>query len=437
MNSTILELIEKNKKNSRLNLADKESFEKELYSELSAGVYTEEIETYLCEGPVELTMKVLATFLSSIEQSDAANFYKKFSYSERITENKGGTSGIRMVYLLAEVIKCKRRQDNLVEKVFLSLVRFGYKNEKKEANRKRETNKKVLELINTIIFPLCNEIDFWMNLHFVGADKTWVKVRDLFGEAMIKNDKNSFDIIQKAYYWLKSAGKDMGKYTEEYLRASILKKVEKKEEEKKEITEIVMVGGINKATDDDVSVPKKNVKQDKQIVSNKSKEQNGREFLEIINGLATLAVTEHKKIEVIENELLQLRYKFDELQVQLNKTLNREQEQEERIRILASEKSNLGCDNAALQKHIVELEQLVDKLNREIDDRKQFTDTVARNREKQSEEYLNRLASKLKVDYRDYCDAKQLEMTVDLGENMREQLGAVFSILEKNGIKLS
>lgn len=62
---------------------------------------------------------------------------------------------------------------------------------------------------------------------------------------------------------------------------------------------------------------------------------------------------------------------------------------------------------------------------------------MTRNREKQSEEQLNKLASKLRVDYRDFCDAKDIDMTIDLGENMREQLSAVFSILEKNGIKLS
>jgi hypothetical protein len=73
-------------------------------------------------------------------------------------------------------------------------------------------------------------------------------------------------------------------------------------------------------------------------------------------------------------------------------------------------------------------------LQSEVKDQKQFSDTISRNREKKSEEFLNRLASKLKIDYQDYCDARDLDMTIDLGENMREQLGEIFSILKKNGI---
>ena len=63
-------------------------------------------------------------------------------------------------------------------------------------------------------------------------------------------------------------------------------------------------------------------------------------------------------------------------------------------------------------------------------------EALSRDRAKQSDEQLHRLASTLKVEYRDFKDAETLTMDCDLGENIREQLKNVFSILIKAGIKL-
>ena len=46
----------------------------------------------------------------------------------------------------------------------------------------------------------------------------------------------------------------------------------------------------------------------------------------------------------------------------------------------------------------------------------------------------NRIKHQLEVEYRDFLDAKDMEMTIDLGENMRIQLEAIFRVLKKNGL---
>lgn len=47
-----------------------------------------------------------------------------------------------------------------------------------------------------------------------------------------------------------------------------------------------------------------------------------------------------------------------------------------------------------------------------------------------------RISRELKFEYQDFMGAEDSEMTVELGENMREQLKNIFRILEKEGIIL-
>lgn len=55
-------------------------------------------------------------------------------------------------------------------------------------------------------------------------------------------------------------------------------------------------------------------------------------------------------------------------------------------------------------------------------------------KESSQSEQLNSIASKLKSEYRDFMDAENEEMTLDLGENLRFQIKSIFRILAKAGI---
>ena len=50
-------------------------------------------------------------------------------------------------------------------------------------------------------------------------------------------------------------------------------------------------------------------------------------------------------------------------------------------------------------------------------------------------EQLNSISARLKVEYTDFQDALDMEMTVALGDNMRCQLDTIFRILEKAGMQ--
>lgn len=48
---------------------------------------------------------------------------------------------------------------------------------------------------------------------------------------------------------------------------------------------------------------------------------------------------------------------------------------------------------------------------------------------------LNRIARQIKIEYQDFKSAEDMEMSIDLGENLRLQMQDIFDIFEKEGIK--
>lgn len=98
--------------------------------------------------------------------------------------------------------------------------------------------------------------------------------------------------------------------------------------------------------------------------------------------------------------------------------------------------SSMNFQIRELEKHVEEMKSEIAEKETEIAQRTQMIEALSRDRTKQANEQANRLASTLKVEYKDFKDAEGLEMNVDLGENMREQLRNIFAILMKAGITL-
>lgn len=98
--------------------------------------------------------------------------------------------------------------------------------------------------------------------------------------------------------------------------------------------------------------------------------------------------------------------------------------------------SELRTNEAVMKNTLGTLEQDLAAKDQEIAQRIELIDMLRRDRSKQSDESQKRIASKLRSYYADYVDAQGLEMSVDLGENMRDQLGDVFKILMSAGISV-
>lgn len=102
-----------------------------------------------------------------------------------------------------------------------------------------------------------------------------------------------------------------------------------------------------------------------------------------------------------------------------------------RKKLSTAESDILGLRLAVKQKETVIAEK-----DAEITERIKMADVLSRDRSKLADEALQRLASKIRVEYRDYADALDVPMSCELGENLRLQLQSIFDILEKGGLKI-
>lgn len=92
-------------------------------------------------------------------------------------------------------------------------------------------------------------------------------------------------------------------------------------------------------------------------------------------------------------------------------------------------------DIFGLKQEVKQREAVIAEKDAEIEERIKMAEVLSRDRNKQADESIQRLASKIRVEYRDFVDALDVPMSCDLGENLRFQLQSVFDILEKGGMK--
>lgn len=106
------------------------------------------------------------------------------------------------------------------------------------------------------------------------------------------------------------------------------------------------------------------------------------------------------------------------------------------IASLSEQLAGLSENYAKLQAEAVNLRNENKSLSDDLSAAEEMLGMIDRRDARQADESTKRLASELRVEYRDFLDAADLPMDADLGENMREQLKNIFGILASNGIKL-
>lgn len=162
-----------------------------------------------------------------------------------------------------------------------------------------------------------------------------------------------------------------------------------------------------------------------------------------------VAVNNEKKLA--DTEADRVRAEFFAVQAELDKANQRNELQSKTIQNLqikiADLNNAIGEKNAKIHEltdkcnakmhKVEELEETLAQKERELSEKSQMTEALSKDRAKQSDEAINRLAAKLRVEYRDFMDAADLPMDNDLGENMREQLKNVFDILIKSGVSIN
>lgn len=117
------------------------------------------------------------------------------------------------------------------------------------------------------------------------------------------------------------------------------------------------------------------------------------------------------------------------IEEELKKTRNYLAAANEKNDCLESENSRLKSDNQKMDNAILEQDEQISKY-------KSVLSVFETSKKNSQREQLNLIASKLKGEYRDFKDALNMVMNIELGENMRQQLVEIFKILSKNGIDI-
>lgn len=199
-------------------------------------------------------------------------------------------------------------------------------------------------------------------------------------------------------------------------------------------------------------------------IDTENKANDKKSFEEENKGLEQSKAPAMSEAEQYKNVLLGIAQRFEEISNELEKSKNEISGLNKKSSIVMIEKEQLSRNlnetekkleymhnkleeeekkNAELKNQTVELQQEINEqketvalLHDEINKRDAVLSVYSSDKENSKTEQLNAIASKLKTEYRDFLDAEDMEMTADLGENMRLQLKSVFRILSKAGIDI-
>lgn len=184
--------------------------------------------------------------------------------------------------------------------------------------------------------------------------------------------------------------------------------------------------------------PEDRVQAPKVIVTQPKEEAS----VDMIAYLTELLGKAAKATAVVKSESTQQRVKIDAL----TQTLESEQSKlrganqqiadlQDTITELRKKLSAAEGDIFVLRQTVEQRDAVIAEKNAEIAERVKMAEVLSWDRSKQADESLQRLASKIRVEYRDFVDALDVPMSCDLGENLRLQLQSIFDILEKGGMK--
>lgn len=162
-----------------------------------------------------------------------------------------------------------------------------------------------------------------------------------------------------------------------------------------------------------------------------------------IDDLIDLLIKARKLATALKNEGVQQKIKIDALSHALEReheklyhTNQQITDQQAAISALEKKLAVAEGDILALRQDVAQRDAAIAEKDAEIVERIKIADVLSRDRNKQADESLQRLASKIRVEYRDFLDARDIPMSCDLGENLRLQLQSIFDILEKGGMKI-
>lgn len=150
---------------------------------------------------------------------------------------------------------------------------------------------------------------------------------------------------------------------------------------------------------------------------------------------AKLQVNEEFKDDIessVPSHLLEL---FTFLQ-EINNQDNEMYKKNEEIKKLMNTRDSLNCDIINLKNDIRNLNEEIVNLKEAVEEQKKLKNVIAKDESQKTIENYQKIADELSYGYSVFEESKNMDMSTELGEVLRDQLSEIYSILLKNGIKL-
>jgi len=109
---------------------------------------------------------------------------------------------------------------------------------------------------------------------------------------------------------------------------------------------------------------------------------------------------------------------------------------QEELKQAQSKNDSLSLEIFSLNDKLKIMEHEISRLNEVIERQESVLSVYSADKQNAQVEQLNIIASKLRPEYLDFKNAINMSMSLDLGENLRQQLLSIFKILSKCGVDI-
>lgn len=368
-------------------------FQEELIKLLNEEGYSVAAEKFLFEGFLLGGANAFVRFLKTKTGSDKDNIYHDFTSGYMFNKNEKGISFKIITALFGLLINERDQNTEIISDIVRRMNGLSKNKENKRHSDASKTIEKYLVcLMNPdIVLPDLSQLGL--------MPAALEKFRELMNDALCEMKPSSPREVansEKIKYWI--------------------------------------TGNVSNDSKSELQI-KENEKAKESIISYKVDEKKQSR----VHQLISLA----KYLESLEKENENLKKKNDLLKnecegyVAKNELVIKENENL-RVSLIkqTSQIEELHQEKLSLKIEIDEKNNQISKMNEDIKKRNAVLSVYETDKKNSQMEQLNAIASKLKVEYIDFLDATEMEMTVDLGENMRQQLYSIFKILMKNGVDL-
>ena len=392
----------KGKYRSKLKVADKNSYEQALHKMLQAEGFSDVTEKYIYDGLKFCGAKPLKEYICHAK--NPVDVFHRFTrgnlYGKKTTETA------RMVFSLFGLCLNDRLQEvELLAAIIMRIPTVVMNKEKKlDGNAPKYVEQFFKTLNNDVVLPtakVMNEAGLQM-----GAMRNF--------NQFIAQIKGQYDFSKMDIACQKKMSMLENWFVPESPKATEEQALQLEEKQAKPVQPVKE----NKSNAKEQVVPQNDNGNSAADKEDKQAEENVQ---------AILAGYE-KKIKDLQQLCKHTQQHLERLELEKKSYLDKIAQKEESIEnlqaLLAANKSEIAKLQASLassEQNAAEQEKMINVLKAEV--------------EKAPVEFLNSLCSKLRIEYLDFMESDDMDMSVDLGENFRDQLRNVFAICIKAGMK--